>query len=84
MPAEGALFYGETSCSYLSRFIYLCICDLIICRLMGIKTLRLPCMDAKKAVLALSGEGRLRLDIAQASLALHSACTALDAGARAP
>ena len=30
-----------------------------------------------KANIALSGKGRLRLGIAQASLALHSACTAL-------
>ena len=30
-----------------------------------------------KANIALSGEGRLRLGIAGASLALHSACTAL-------
>ena len=34
----------------------------------------------EKPYIALSGEGRLRLGIAQASLALHSACTALDAG----
>jgi len=34
----------------------------------------------KKPYIALTGEGRLRLGIAQASLALHSACTALDAG----
>jgi hypothetical protein len=37
----------------------------------------------EKPYIALSGEGRLRLGIAQASLALHSACTALDAGDRA-
>ena len=34
----------------------------------------------EKPYIALSGEGRLRLGIVQASLALHSACTALDAG----
>jgi hypothetical protein len=33
----------------------------------------------EKPYIALSGEGRLRLGIVQASLALHSACTALDA-----
>ena len=33
-----------------------------------------------KPYIALTGEGRLRLGIAQAGLALHSACTALDAG----
>ena len=41
----------------------------------------LPCVVARKAILALSGEGRLRLGIAGASSALRSACTALDAGA---
>ena len=36
----------------------------------------------EKPYIALSGEGRLRLGIVQASLALHSACTALDAHGR--
>jgi hypothetical protein len=42
----------------------------------------LPCISAKEAVLALSGECRLRLGIAGASSALLSACAALDAPAR--
>jgi hypothetical protein len=37
----------------------------------------------EKPNIALSGEGRLRLDIAGASSALHSACTALNAGSPA-
>ena len=51
---------------------------------MGIKNMQASLGSLQeKPNIALSGEGRLRLDIAGASSALHSACTALNAGSPA-